>query len=55
MRFAIATGTGGGIITIGGGDTAIIGDTGASGFTGAIIITTITETDERPVGNSRQP
>lgn len=47
MRFAIATDTGGGIITIGGGDTAIIGGTGVSGFTGATTITTIIDSDER--------
>ena len=47
LRYAIATGTGGGIITIGGGGTATIGGTGGSSFTGAITITTTIDGDER--------
>lgn len=47
MRYAIATGTGGGIITIGDGGTAIIVGTGGSSFTGAIITTAIIDGDER--------
>lgn len=47
LRYAIATGTGGGIITIGDGGTAIIVGTGGSSFTGAIITTAIIDSNER--------
>lgn len=49
LRYAIATGTGGGIITIGDGATATIGGTGGSSFTGAIITTAFIDGGERCV------
>ena len=47
LRYAIATGTGGGIITIGDGGTAIIVGTGGSSFTGAIITTAFIDSGGR--------